>query len=103
MMCINIEAITRAIEPYLPINMIGSRLSIQKRTNKRKALASEIAESAYKAMKESGGFYIEVGDFYLTAGYAPGRVWIMRKDGEGGDFDTKKLEKIISKFYNANF
>ncbi len=52
---------------------------------------------------------IRVGAFVLKPSYAhePDRVWIERADGpwtgEGGDFNTAQLEKVLSAFYDEHF
>lgn len=46
---------------------------------------------------------VVVGDFILSKGVSPGRVWIARDSGEGGDFKTSDLEAMIRDFYNENF
>ena len=39
----------------------------------------------------------------LKHSYRPETVWITREDGEGGEFDLKKLYGCLDKFYNDNF
>lgn len=45
-----------------------------------------------------------IGDFSLSPmPNKPNKIWINRKDGEGGEFDAAELEKAIEKFYKENF
>lgn len=44
-----------------------------------------------------------VGTFTLRPGRTPGRIWIERESGEGGDFDPAELEKVIAAFYDEHF
>lgn len=50
---------------------------------------------------------MRIGEYTLhpCMNYPNGRksVWIEQADGEGGQFDAEKLEKLIRKFYDANF
>lgn len=46
---------------------------------------------------------IAIGKYHLERS-KEGKIWIsIINDGEGGDFDEKKLEAVIDAFYNENF
>jgi len=46
---------------------------------------------------------IEIGEFLLEE-KDDDSIWIsIVNDGEGAEFDIKKLEEVIKQFYNDNF
>ena len=51
-------------------------------------------------------WHIQVGDLFIAPGLVPnsGSVWIGKVDsGEGGEFKTKELAKVLQKFFDENF
>jgi hypothetical protein len=46
--------------------------------------------------------WLEIGKYSLRAA-SPGKIWISCPDGEGGEFDMAKLEKVIGEFYDKEF
>jgi hypothetical protein len=51
-------------------------------------------------------WHIQVGDLFIAPGRVPntGTVWIGEvESGEGGEFKTEDLAKILRTFYNKNF
>ena len=45
---------------------------------------------------------VKIGD-YIIHHPSAGKIWINREDGEGGQFDAKKLEAILTKFWEEEF
>lgn len=41
--------------------------------------------------------------FTIKKGITEGRVWIERKSGEGGDFDSAEFYDLVEKLYNERF
>jgi len=50
-------------------------------------------------------WHIQVGDMFIAPGKVPntGTVWVGQIDGEGGEFKTAELEKVLQKFFYENF
>jgi hypothetical protein len=46
---------------------------------------------------------IDVGGFCIQRAINEGKIWIIRQNGEGGEFDIKALEAVIEKFFEENF
>lgn len=47
---------------------------------------------------------IRIGGLRLRPSFTgPEKIWIEKPDGEGGDFDTVEVEKLLRQFYDANF
>lgn len=44
---------------------------------------------------------LQVGDFVMRA--SPNGIWIGRADGEGGEFATEHVERVIAQFYREQF
>ena len=44
---------------------------------------------------------LRIGDFILR--HSPNGIWIGRTDGEGGEFATEHVERVIAQFYRENF
>lgn len=45
---------------------------------------------------------VQVGAFNIRY-QRPGKVWIERESGEGGEFDTEKFEAVVRAFYGEHF
>ena len=58
------------------------------------------AVSAYLAATPSNELWI--GEYMLRRGPTNG-IWIGRKGGEGGQFATDDVERVIAEFYRENF
>lgn len=46
---------------------------------------------------------VKIGEFTLRAGANPGQIRIEAAGGEGGEFDEKKLEQLLRRFWNREF
>ena len=58
-------------------------------------------------IKRGDGMYgksprVEVGGLTISDN-GEGRIWIERRDGEGGEFLASDAEKVLHAFYDANF
>jgi len=58
------------------------------------------AVSAYLAATPSDELWI--GEYMLQRGPTNG-IWIGRRGGEGGQFATDDVERVIAQFYRENF
>ena len=58
------------------------------------------AVSAYLAAAPSDELWI--GEYMLQRGPTNG-IWIGRRGGEGGQFATDDVERVIAQFYRVNF
>ena len=58
------------------------------------------AVSAYLAATPSNELWI--GEYMLRRGPTNG-IWIGRRGGEGGQFATDDVERVIAEFYRENF
>ena len=68
-----------------------------------KAHSNKIARaavSAYLAAAPSDELW--VGEYMLRRGLTNG-IWIGRRGGEGGQFATDDVERVIAEFYRENF
>ena len=57
------------------------------------------ARAALSAMPQRDELWI--GDMMIR--HAPNGIWIGRRDGEGGEFATEHVERVIAQFYRENF
>ena len=44
---------------------------------------------------------LRIGDMMIR--HAPNGIWIGRMGGEGGEFGTEHVERVIARFYRENF
>lgn len=42
-----------------------------------------------------------IGDMMIR--HSPNGIWIGRRGGEGGEFATERVERVIAQFYRENF
>lgn len=55
--------------------------------------------AALSAMPQRDELWI--GDMMIR--HAPNGIWIGRRGGEGGEFATEHVERVIAQFYRENF
>ena len=46
---------------------------------------------------------VKVGEFSLSKGIEPYKIWIELPGGEGGDFSEADLAELIRRFYRERF
>lgn len=59
------------------------------------------ARAAIAALQPQVSPELRVGDFVLRP--AANGIWIGRTDGEGGEFATEHVERVIAQFYREQF
>lgn len=56
-----------------------------------------------EAKTEMGEPRLVIGEFHITRLECPGRIWIGRTNGEGGDFSIYEFERMLKGFYEDGF
>ena len=101
----NPKALEAAYEAAAKIRLIGSggRLNdpdVSESYRERIRAEARAAVSAYLAAAPSDELWI--GEYMLQRGPTNG-IWIGRRGGEGGQFATDDVERVIAEFYRENF
>ena len=64
-------------------------------------MISELEDLARAALSALPERELRIGDFILR--HSPNGIWIGRRGGEGGEFGTEHVERVIAQFYREQF
>lgn len=70
-------------------------------SERRREANATIAAIAALPPQGDGLAELRVGDFVMRT--SPNGIWIGRTDGEGGEFATEHVERVIAQFYREQF
>ena len=78
---------------------VSGRLPWARLTELSRSIRRREARAALSAMPQRDELWI--GDMMIR--HAPNGIWIGRRGGEGGEFATEHVERVIAQFYRENF
>ena len=95
-----VERVARAILPVIMAQVTGRapRETYDTTIEENREAAREVSRAALTAHPERE---LRIGDFILR--HRPNGIWIGRRGGEGGEFATEHVERVIAQFYRENF